>query len=880
MNIRKEDYKNYYEINSKPLGQSSFAIIYKGTDKKSKESKAIKIYEIERVKAFLKNNLKRIPTEEELKKYFDAFENEAINMNILQGKNKENENAVILDNCFETENEFTIVMEKCDDNLFNHLADRKKSFNSEEIHEILKQLNNSFKIMVENKILHRAIKLQNILLKYLNEKKTEYIVKLKLTDDCCLSDNSSKFLDTNFDRNYRIYSPEVLNEKDFTEQSDLWSVGILIYTLYTMVFPFNGKTKAEVLSKITEDSINNLNLKKCEDIDLNDLFKKLLVIEPNSRISWKEYFIHPFFKKRMDFTIFYEKSNFIGYCTHGSIYKGKDKKSGQKKAIKIYDKNLIKNQLKDKRENVTKIPDDDEEFKKIIEGFYNEVNLMKILQGLYNENQNTVICDEYFNTESEFVIIMELCDSNLLDYFIEEKNHKLNSKEIHEIISQLNNSFKIMVKNKIVHRAIKPQNILLKYLNKEKTEYIVKLKLTDDSGLLDSNNLINQDTINNDDLSIYAPEVLEEGKYTEKSDLFSLGILMYYLYFDKYPFGEKEKDKILNNIKKEINIKTDNPEFDDLLKKLLKGNEKERISWEEYFKHKFFRTNQDFINYYEYEKEVKLGQCGHGIIYKAKDKKTGEMKAIKKVDRISIESEWKDQANEIRQPTDDDLKEYYKGFFNEINNMKILQGINNQNQNTVIFNEYFNTKESFAYVMELCDGNLLDYIEKIKKNKDLDIDEIKNILIQLNNSFKIMYENKILHLAIKPENILYKEDKDSIFKLKLTDSCCLLGQTPKIDIKNNLCVSAPEVLRGEKIKEQSDLWSLGILIYYLKFKEYPFNGNDESEILSQIEKVNLEETKLKKTNNEVFVDLVKKLLTVDSKKRMSWRTYFDHPFFK
>jgi len=573
----------------------------------------------------------------------------------------------------------------------------------------------------------------------------------------------------------------------------------------------------------------------------------------------------------------------LGFCTHGIIYKGKDKKSGQEKAIKIYDKNLIRSQLQNR------YPHDknriNEELKKIIEGFYNEVNHMEILQK-NNENQNTVIFDEYFNTEKEFIIIMELCDSNLLNYFLNEKKQKLNLEEIHEIISQLNNSFKIMVENKILHRAIKPQNILLKYLNKERNKFIVKLKLTDDSGSLNSsNNSISQDKIKDNDLKFYAPEVLEEGKFTEKSDLFSLGILMYYLCFNEYPFEGKRKEEILDKIKKGINKKTENPEFNDLLKKLLNGNENERISWEDYFKHKFFRTNQDFNKYYEIinNKEGKLGESGYGIVYKAKDKKTGEMKAIKKVDITTIKNHWKNHhANEIKQPTNDDLKPHFKGFFNEINNMKILQGKNNQNKNTVIFNEYFNTKESFAYIMELCDGNLLHYIERNKNNKNLDIKEIKNILIQLNNSFKIMHEKEILHRAIKPENILYKEYNNSkiIFKLKLTDNCCLLKDSGKIEMSdillfNNLCISAPEVLKGEKFKEESDLWSLGILIYYLKFKKYPFNGKDKDEILKQIETVKPEET-----NNKVFDDLVKKLLTVNSNKRMSWRTYFDHPFFK
>ena len=46
-------------------------------------------------------------------------------------------------------------------------------FNSEEILEIMKQLNNTFKIMKENKIIHRDLKLENILIKKENGKNSK-----------------------------------------------------------------------------------------------------------------------------------------------------------------------------------------------------------------------------------------------------------------------------------------------------------------------------------------------------------------------------------------------------------------------------------------------------------------------------------------------------------------------------------------------------------------------------------------------------------------------------------------------------------------------------------------------------------------------------------
>ena len=54
-------------------------------------------------------------------------------------------------------------------------------------------------------------------------------------------------------------------------------------------------------------------------------------------------------------------------------------------------------------------------------------------------------------------------------------------------------------------------------------------------------------------------------------------------------------------------------------------------------------------------------------------------------------------------------------------------------------------------------------------NKELNINEIKEILKQLNNEFKIMYDNTIIHRDIKLENILIKKLENNKYLYKLTD---------------------------------------------------------------------------------------------------------------
>ena len=109
------------------------------------------------------------------------------------------------------------------------------------------------------------------------------------------------------------------------------------------------------------------------------------------------------------------------------------------------------------------------EMKQYIDISKNEIKLMKIIAGKDKENINTVKYYEYFNTKNEFTIVMELCDNNITQLFENTKKDEwLNIDVIYNILNQLNNSFKIMNENKICHRDLKLENILIKYKNKEK----------------------------------------------------------------------------------------------------------------------------------------------------------------------------------------------------------------------------------------------------------------------------------------------------------------------------------------------------------------------------------------------------------------------------
>ena len=112
-----------------------------------------------------------------------------------------------------------------------------------------------------------------------------------------------------------------------------------------------------------------------------------------------------------------------------------------------------------------------------------------------------------------------------------------------------------------------------------------------------------------------------------------------------------------------------------------------------------------------WEKYKKINKIGYGIygnVYKIKDKNTGDYYAIKEI-----------------------KKEKFEILENELEEMKKIK-----TENNISIKEIINNKEYLYIIMELCEYNLGEYI-KIK-NKSISINEIKLILNQLNNTFKIM----------------------------------------------------------------------------------------------------------------------------------------------
>ena len=176
-----------------------------------------------------------------------------------------------------------------------------------------------------------------------------------------------------------------------------------------------------------------------------------------------------------------------------------------------------------------------------------------------------------------------------LSMMLDNYKNGMPSKLIRKIFLQINSGLKIMKKKEKAHCDLKPKNILFSYTNDKKTDFIVKIG---DFGLSKDLTSKSKETSSKGGSPYYiAPEILE-GKYSNKCDLYSIGVILYVL-----KTGDKNFinwiDYLVNLRNNTIINKNDDEKLNDLIKNLVVSDPKNRMDWEKYFEDPFFKHNDE-----------------------------------------------------------------------------------------------------------------------------------------------------------------------------------------------------------------------------------------------------------------------------------------------
>nr|CCA20871.1 protein kinase putative [Albugo laibachii Nc14] len=264
----------------------------------------------------------------------------------------------------------------------------------------------------------------------------------------------------------------------------------------------------------------------------------------------------------------------IGEGSFGKVYRGRRKYTGQIVALKFVSKRgRSSKELHNLREEID------------------------ILTKLNHGNIITML--DFFETENEFCMVTEYGQGELFQVL--EEDRFLPESVIQKISIQLLQALKVLHTHKIIHRDMKPQNILIGANEQIKLcDFGFARALQHDHSVLHS--------IKGTPLYM-APELVQEKPYNYTVDLWSLGVILFELATGKPPFYT---DRIVSLIQMIIREpvrypKTMSKELTSFLKGLLEKDPRRRLTWPHIQEHPFVRENAQEVATRELQqKEMKI----------------------------------------------------------------------------------------------------------------------------------------------------------------------------------------------------------------------------------------------------------------------------------
>ena len=194
-------------------------------------------------------------------------------------------------NYYQTENYLYLVMEYCKGKQLCAKIIEKDKLSEDEAISIMEHLLKAVSYYHSKKIIHRDLKLENVM--YSEDgvvKLIDFGLSIKLDGI-----PSEELVGTAF-----YIAPEIIRAKIYTKASDMWSLGIIMYTLLSGCIPISGQTFESIIDNIKKYKGPTFKQEMWDDIstEAKDLLRKMLEINYQKRISADEALRHSWFNKR------------------------------------------------------------------------------------------------------------------------------------------------------------------------------------------------------------------------------------------------------------------------------------------------------------------------------------------------------------------------------------------------------------------------------------------------------------------------------------------------------------------------------------------------------------------------------------------------------
>ncbi|VFQ89370.1 unnamed protein product [Cuscuta campestris] len=205
---------------------------------------------------------------------------------------------------------------------------------------------------------------------------------------------------------------------------------------------------------------------------------------------------------------------------------------------------------------------------------------------------NIIHLHDMIQDSGKVYIVLEYCRGGDLSMYIQQRNGRIPEATAKHFMQQLASGLKVLRENNLIHRDLKPQNLLLSVNN---DNAVLKIADFGFARSLQPRGLA--ETLCGSPLYM-APEIMQLQKYDAKADLWSVGAILFQLVTGRTPFVGNNQIQLLQNIVKSSelqfpsNAKNLSDECIDLCKKLLRRNPVERLTFEEFFNHQFLAKKQ------------------------------------------------------------------------------------------------------------------------------------------------------------------------------------------------------------------------------------------------------------------------------------------------
>ena len=246
---------------------------------------------------------------------------------------------------------------------------------------------------------------------------------------------------------------------------------------------------------------------------------------------------------------------------------------------------------------------------------------------------------------------------------------------------------------------------------------------------------------------------------------------------------------------------------------------------------------KDFDNKNNYEFIKFLGAGQYGSVYLAKNKKTGVIGALKV----------------LKSKSDNEF---------------IIGNILPYNDFVVKYYSLFSDGDNTYYIfMEYLEGSELK-----EAYTNFGENEIKIAIIDLIISLSYIHSYGVMHRDIKAENVITTKDKNVLIDFGMSE----------ISYTKKRCGTprylSPELVRNDVADYKSDIWALGILIFYLIYRKFPHNVDNFKQLAVAIllQKINFPEEEKYEFCNDFILNFIK----FKPQDRISLSDALKHPFLK